>query len=258
MFDKAMVRGLLVAALAATMLDGTATRVWAGTFSTVDISSQANSSWLDVAHEPGGNSSGIVLPGAPTGSVTLGGIPFNITSNAAGNQAWNADTAAGGGSGQESMTVPVSEYGVSDVYTLINTVQGQPGPTSYAWLIFTGSGGATYTDYLVGGIDIRDYNNDDWENNIDGTTTVNVFSCPDDNWGISGRLDMQHIVLPAAFASQTLSTIQLVDNGGPNFQRAVLDGVTVESIPEPATVTLLCSALLGPGVVYLWRRRAKA
>ena len=45
---------------------------------------------------------------------------------------------------------------------------------------------------------------------------------------------MQDISLPAAFATQTLTSIQLVDNGGPSFQRTILDGVTVESVPEPS------------------------
>ena len=39
---------------------------------------------------------------------------------------------------------------------------------------------------------------------------------------------------------------------------AVSTPITVASVPEPATLTLLGSALLGLGVVYLRRRRAKA
>ena len=44
-----------------------------------------------------------------------------------------------------------------------------------------------------------------------------------------GVLDVQHIILPAAFASQTLTTIKLVDNGNSGIQRVILDGVTVVS-----------------------------
>jgi hypothetical protein len=149
--------------------------------------------------------------------------------------------------------MPVGDYGATDVYMLINTIGGQPGPNSYAWLIFTGSRGATYTDYLAGNTDIRDYNLA-WDNSINGTTTVNVFNCPSDNDNGPGVLDMQHIVLPGAFATQTLSTIQVVDNGNSYFQRVVVDGVTVESVPEPSTFVLLSVAtisLLG----YAWRKR---
>jgi formylglycine-generating enzyme len=129
------------------------------------------------------------------------------------------------------LTIDVNVNGVTNVWTLINTWGGQPGPTAYAWLVCTGSGGATYTKNLVGGVDIRDYNAGSFQNDINGTTTVNVFACPDDNWGVPGRLDMQSIALPSEFASQTLVSIQLVDNGDAGFQRVILDGVTVSSLP---------------------------
>ena len=186
------------------------------TFSQIDISSQANYSWLPD-----------YLPGAPTGKVTLGGILFNIASNAAGNQGWSAQSAGDDPDGHKSITISVNVYGVTDVYTLINTIYGRPGPTSYAWLVFTGSRGATYTYHLVGNVDIRDYCNADLTNTIDGKTTVSVFRCPKTNNETEGRLDMQHIVLPDEFAGQTLNTIKLVDNGKWGFQRVVLDGVTV-------------------------------
>jgi serine/threonine protein kinase len=195
------------------------------TFTQIDISRQANYSWLPD-----------YLPGAPTGNVTLGGIPFNIASNAAGNQGWSAQYAGDDSDGHKSITISVNVYGVTDVYTLINTIYGRPGPTSYAWLTFTGSNGATYTKQLVGNIDIRDYCNADLTNSINETTTINVLKCPKTNNNIEGRLDMQHIVLPDEFASQTLSTITLVDNGAWGFQRVVLDGVTVAVVSEARTL----------------------
>jgi hypothetical protein len=223
----------------------------AQTFYPVDFSSQANFSWSGT-YVPGW---GICIPDAPTGPVTLGGIPFNIASNGAGNQAWNAAIAAGGTTGSndpggmESTTINVNVHGATNVYTLINTWIGQPGPDSYAWLTFIGSGGATYTKYLVGNVDIRDYNGAAFTDSINGTTTTNVFSSGNQ------RLDMQNVALPPAFATQTLTTIELVDDGGPGLQRTILDGVTVTSpTPEPSTLALLfagAAGLLG----YAWKRR---
>ena len=164
------------------------------------------------------------------GSVTLGGVPFNIRSNAAGFQAWNGYVASRGKPGTVSLTVPVNIHGATDVYTLINTYWAASG--SYTALVFTGSGGATYTDHLFVGSDIRG-----WccVGSINGTSTVNVFkvnSSPIN--GAQGVLDMQHIVLPPAFATQTLTSIQVVDSGATGVQRTVLDGVTVLSTAAAA------------------------
>ncbi len=240
-----MTRTVFAAAFALVL--GGAEQARAGeVYTTVDFSSQANFSWV---------SSGD-LPGAPTGPTTLGGVPFDITSNAAGNQAWYAYLAT-----IPSITMNTNIYGATNVYTLINTAWGQPGPNSYAYLVFTGSGGASYIKNLVGDVDIRDWNNDRWTNSINGTTTTNVFS-ETNIYGNQGRLDMQDITLPAAFASQTLTSIELVDNGRFFFQSTILDGVSVLSpaaatVPEPASLTLLAIAAVS-AIGYAWRRRKQA
>ena len=121
--------------------------------------------------------------------------------------------ANNGGSGQETLSIDVNVYGVTNVYTLINTFYGVSG--TYASLVFTGSNGASYTKDLYGNIDIRDYNAGAhwWASTINGTTTTNVFTGTD-IWGYPGVLDMQNITLPSEFANQTLTSIQLIDNGG--------------------------------------------
>ena len=170
------------------------------------------------------------MPGAPTGLVTLGGIPFNIKSNSMGFEAWSAQVAADGGNAPVSVTIAVGVYGVTNVYTLINSMWGVPGPSSDASLVFTGSAGTNYTYPLVGNSNIRN-----WVPGGDGPTagitapTTNVYSGPAYWAGYTGVLDMQHIFLPAAFSTQTLTSVQLIDNGSTGVQRTAIDGVTVVS-----------------------------
>jgi autotransporter passenger strand-loop-strand repeat protein len=212
----------------------------APSFTTVDFSNQANFTWTGRETDPGGGT-GVYFPGGPSGQVTLGGIPFNITSNAAGYQAWNAYTAAGGGNGRVSITIPVGIYGVTAVYTLINTYWELLGPNSDASLIFTGSAGATYTVHLIGGSDIRNWLASG-DATINGTSTVNVFTESSNGFNSgTGNLDMQKIVLPSEFATQTLTSIQLVDDGATGVQRTILDGLTVEAAPT----TLIGAATAG-------------
>jgi hypothetical protein len=125
-----------------------------------------------------------------------------------------------------SITVPMGVYGVTDVYTLINSFWQAAGP--YAALVFTGSNGASHTVQLIGGVEIRN-----WccTGPITGTFTTTVHNEPNSPInGAVGFLDMQHIVLPPAFATQMLVSIQLIDSGAPFLQRTILDGITVASL----------------------------
>jgi hypothetical protein len=214
-------------------------------FTPIDISSQANFSWLGTII-PG---VGVDLPGAPVGNVTLSGVPFSIKSNRSGNQAWSAGIASGGSTGEsgsaqrQTITVEANVYGARHVFTLINCWHGQRGPRCYAWLTFRGSAGASYTKKLVGDIDIRDYNEGDYTNRINNTTTTMVCSAQP-VYKTPKRLDVQDITLPPEFATQTLTTITLVDNGRPSFQRTVLGGITVESAPAIAAEKEFVAILL--------------
>ena len=215
-------------------------------YDTVNMSSEANFTYAGEVSVPG-DITGIYLPGAPTGMVTLGGVPFNLASNASGFQAWSSQVAADGGSGEVSVTVPVGVYGVTNVNTLINTMWGDSPPGYDAWVVFTGSGGATLTYDLVGNTNVRNW--------IPGGTggpgttstivapTVEVYSGPSYYNGFTGVLDMQDITLPTAFADQTLTSIELVDDGNDRVSRTVLDGITVEAVPEPTPAILLFAGL---------------
>jgi uncharacterized membrane protein len=153
----------------------------------------------------------------PAGLVTLGGVLFNIPST--GNNYWHS--VAAGGPNPRSIDVTTSRPGVVEVHTLINTYWGQPGPTSYAYLEFFGSDGAYYRKDLIGDIDVRDFNQLSFTNNINGTSTTNVVTIG------SHRLDKQRIDLPADFHNETLVKITLSDNGSDGLTRAFLAGVTV-------------------------------
>jgi len=156
-------------------------------------------------------------PAFPSGSVTLGGVPFVIPQS--GNNYWHSVAATG--PNPRTIDIPLGRFGVWEVHTLINTYWGAPGPTSYASLEFFGSDGAYYRKDLIGNDDIRDFNDFVFTNQINNTTTVNVVSVG------PHRLDKQRIALPAEFRNQTLDTVRLSDTGGDNLQRAFLAGMTV-------------------------------
>ena len=81
MFYKTMVRWLTGVALAAVIFAGTTTQAFAQDYTPLDFSSQANFTWSGEESGFSGITPGVYLPGSPTGPTTLGGVPFNITSN---------------------------------------------------------------------------------------------------------------------------------------------------------------------------------
>ena len=97
-------------------------------YSPVDFSSQANFTWVGPETDPDG-ATGTYFPGGPVGSVTLGGIPFDILSNAAGFQAWNGWVASGGENGTVSIAMPVSVYGPPTSIPSSTRTGKPPGPT---------------------------------------------------------------------------------------------------------------------------------
>jgi hypothetical protein len=193
---------------------------------TIDISSLANIGWC--------NGNFIDCSTFPFGQQTYDGIPFLIPGNAQGtaNNIWYSNTAAGGGSGTVSVTIPVNVAKVATVYTLMNTGWGttQSGLLS---VTFTGSGGATWTANLVGNANVRDYNQN-------GSTTNSILcqlpgatgkSATINAWvnGAGQRLDEQVYELPAAFHTQTLVSITITDSGNSGEQRSFLAAVTVST-----------------------------
>lgn len=158
----------------------------------------------------------------PTGQLLFAGIPFYIEPT--GNNSWNSNVATG--PNPRVIDIPVNIFGVREIYTLMNTGWGEPGPNSYASLEAFGSEGAYYNKQLIGNSDIRDWLQAFWTNNINNTSTINVFSvCT--GQGNNVRLDKQRLVLPSAFNCQTLATVRISDNGAFEFQRVFIAGLTV-------------------------------
>ncbi|MBA4029207.1 MAG: hypothetical protein C0475_08780 [Planctomyces sp.] len=178
----------------------------------------------------------------PTGSQVLGGVPFQIASDAGGVN--NQYTAFRRGF-NPAIDIPVNAFGVTGVHTLINTYFGITGLSGR--LEFFGTGGAYHSFDLVGNVHVRDHFTSLFTNSIDGVVTRQVF-------GLGGlRVDAQRLVLPEVFADQTLQTIRLTDFGTDNTSRLWLLGLTVESVvvPSPGGVALLGLA----GVAATRRRR---
>ena len=206
------------------MASGTATQA---AFHTVDFSSQHNHRIQNNIGE---------ASQYPEGMVMLGGVPFDIPAGINVLNAWHSNSAASGGGGTVMIDVSVNLYGVETVHTLINNYWGQAG-SNRAMLEFFGTGGAYHSKLLIGNNDIRDFINRTWTNNINGTTTTNVFLAGSGSNQV--RLDKQEIALPVAFHTETLQTIRLTDSGNAFQQRTWLAGVTVDAVPEPTTLSLL-------------------
>jgi hypothetical protein len=178
--------------------------------------------------------------------VQLGGIPFFIPSN--GNNVWlSAEIPS---APEVSATWTVNIPNIIGVYTLINTYWGQAG-SPFTFAVFGFSDNSKYWYSFFGNDDIRDYNPWGFTNNINNTSTINVFL------GNAGRprLDRQFINLEeAGFGGKTLTTFSIYDYGGPNFQRAFIAGATAAVIPEPSIFSFL---VFGGAVLMAGRRRKR-
>jgi hypothetical protein len=152
----------------------------------------------------------------PTGLQTMDGVPMQFASANSPQWCWAAASAT------PTLSVPLKLPRARRVYTVINTMWGQPGPASYASVTFVGSSGATYAVGLLGNKDVRDFNNAIWTNLIQGPGTVQIFSN-----GAGQRLDRQKFDLPSSFAGEDLVEIRFADSGSDGFQRMFVVAITV-------------------------------
>ena len=111
-----------------------------------------------------------------------------------------------------------------------------------------------YTVNLVEGQNIRDHNNDGYNNT---TGNISIFSYPIYTFTFENvRLDEQAFILPAAFNSATLTDIILIGtgnnpNGAPFLAAAT---VRVSAVPEPTSLMMLGIGATG---VLIYARRCK-
>ncbi len=209
----------------------------------VDLSGAANRSWV----------SDWGVGSFPTGRQTYNGVGFDIASDAQGARYASAIYGS-----TDPIVLNMDVKNAASASSLINTIWGQPGPASYLSITFTGSAGFTQTFDLVGGVDIRDFNNYAYTNTINGTTTKNAVSVDGDQH----RLDQQFYALDSAFLSQDLVSVTMTDTGGDGFSRGALTGLTIETAagaaPEPSTWALMVIGVGLAGASLRGRRRAAA
>jgi hypothetical protein len=185
----------------------------------IDISTLANLLWTS----PFCDNSILNASTFPTGSQNFGGVPFAIPTGP--NNYWSGSLAGNCGSGVVSITIPVGVPGVTSAFTLLNTFRGQAGPDAYLYVTFTGSGGATATQPLVGDVNVRNYNSGGYTSTINNTSTIQVWT----NGGEGQLLDRQQYILPAAFASQVLTSVTITDTGSYDDSRAIFSALTVST-----------------------------
>jgi hypothetical protein len=138
------------------------------------------------------------------------------------------------------------------VYTLINSAFGEFGDTVGS-VEFKATGGLDYTVDLVEGQDIRDHNNDGFNNTI-GTGALGDICVHTFSFGAI-RLDEQEFVLPQAFHTATLTDIILNGTGNDPDGEPFLAAATVASaVPEPPGLVM---GILAAGTVAAWRWLAR-
>lgn len=215
--------------------------------STVDLSGVVNNDLT-------GYFNGSVYP-QNGGPVTIGGIGFNLSTLAGGHTGVAQLASDPNAGGIQLFTIPVSLSNVGVVYTIVNSAFGA-APHYAGQITFNGLGGETFTYNYIEGDNVRDH-----ATTAFNISAPNIFATHD--FGSGDRLDVQKIVLPAAFANDTLTSIVLsyddnVGNTVPGDGEAFLAAITtaqVGAVPEPSTWAMMLIGLAGLGCMGLRSRR---
>lgn len=192
----------------------------------------------------------------PPGGTTLtnAGVSFTLANGPGGAAGTGtAQTYYVNGSTPASVDISVNIANPVIVDTLINSTTGTFGDTVGS-VEFKATGGLDYSVDLVEGQNIRDYNNDGFNNTIGlgtlGAMYVHTFSYGNGQ----SRFDEQQFILPASFNTATLTDIIL---HGPSANATAnglpfLAAATVATVPEPSSLLLMS---LAAGMIAGWRWR---
>lgn len=230
----------------------TAFPAMAGTmFTTVDLSAAANRSWVG----DWGVSS------FPKGTQTYNGTPFVIPGDGLGAR-YASVYGAFDSYAPAQFSIATDIAHATTAYSLINTIWGQP-QRGLIYIEFDGADGMRETFNLLGGSDVRDFNNFAYTNTINNNdapsiTTANAVTVDSGQH----RLDEQTFSLAPFFLTDNIVKVVITDYGSSGFSRAALTGLTFGStsapgtVPEPASWALMLAGFGAIGGVM--RRRATA
>lgn len=197
-------------------------------------------------------------PVAPT-NISVATVPFGLVADQGMANTLGVIQAPVGNS---TFTIDTDVVDPTTVYTLMNSAFGALG-ANIGSIQFIGAGGSNATFQIVEGNNIRDHFNGSF-NNSATNVVANPFLNGSQNPNGPDRLDMQTFVLPASFASDTLTEIifsgsNAGDPEGEPFLAAATAQTAAETVPEPASAISLGIAIMGLACfVYSRRRRSTA
>lgn len=257
----------LIAGAAATAILLCGHVAHADTITNIDLSSLYNGDWSGEINGPA------IQAGAESVTGNTGsGLSFQDSTGSYVEMFWN-----GSGNSPNSITIgslAISLTSSSSVNGLFNNFFGSTN--TEATVTMTNSLSQTAQYSLIGGQTIRDYNNDGFVNTLsgsnsdpatDGDVTAQAWwtadsggTNPSSPGSPSSRLDAQSFSLPSSWDGTSLTSIEIVDSDVINAD-LILSALQVDAgtpataVPEPASLALFASALIGFGAI---RRRRKA